>query len=261
MLSYKLKHLCARVLASLSAFGIASISQRALAETEDFLQANGEYVWSTPSHLAFTASYEVPECTDVANATYTMNNEAVCTYTCNEGYAVSKSDGTLVSYDGQTGNGKYLIRFTSPAGASSLSGCKKLDFAGLSCKSIDPDEATGGAYKTLPTPSIRVVDDYVEKGCAWECNRGYATTEGLSGLKGDELTNAANGFAPLDTGMGSGYCYPVWYNVTYNCAGGTIVGTGVSTITETRAYSEKFKVETACEDTSGFFVGWKVTLE
>ena len=261
MLSFKLRHLCARVLASLSAFGIVSISQRALADSGEFVPLNSEYTWSTPSDLAFTANYEV-ECTALENATYVKSNEGMCTYTCNDGYTVHKANGDPLAFEGQTG--KYQISFTAPAGSSvsNLSGCKQLDLSYVSCSVPEPDSETGGGYKTLPYAATRVVGgQYAVRGCAWECNRGYATTEGLSGVTGAELTSQAIGFEALDTGKTSGYCYPIWYTVTYDCVGGEIVGTGTVTKTEQRAYSDKFLIETACEDTSGFFKGWTVTLK
>lgn len=56
MLSYKFKHLISRVVASLSAFGILSITDHAHAQ--DLLLPNSDYKYTELGNITFTASYE-----------------------------------------------------------------------------------------------------------------------------------------------------------------------------------------------------------
>lgn len=107
MLSYKLKHLCSRVIASLSAVGLISITNTGKANAGNY--SGGATVTNTYiQSKTFTATYEnLAQCSSGVNIEKAIageiNGENVCTYILKPGYGLVNSTGTCnASGDFQT---------------------------------------------------------------------------------------------------------------------------------------------------------------
>ena len=108
MLSYKLKHLCSRVIASLSAVGLISITNTGKANAATY--AGGATVTNTYMQTqTFTATYgNLATCTSAGGNIVTaiageLNGTNVCTYILKPGYAMVDQAGDCL---GSSGNYK-----------------------------------------------------------------------------------------------------------------------------------------------------------
>ncbi len=105
MLSYKLKHLCSRVIASLSAVGLISITNTGKANAATY--AGGATVKNTyVQSQTFTAKYEtLATCTSAGGniekaIAGELNGESVCTYILKPGYAMVDQRGDCIGSSG-----------------------------------------------------------------------------------------------------------------------------------------------------------------
>ncbi|MDO4424071.1 MAG: hypothetical protein Q4C08_04725, partial [Pseudomonadota bacterium] len=204
MLSYKLKHICSRVIASLSAVGIISIAHSNDAAAADRGSAS-------------TMTYVEP------GDTFTYNLASALTL--NAGYTEVESGCSMELSDGSDGNFESFTYTTGTTGASGYApSCQYKCKAGYVWDGTT--ETSGVAHG-----STAVKDDYVVPGvgCVLDTRLTCTVSETYSGT-------ISKGVSGVD-GSGKTYC-------TWTCKNGYSVNGGTdSTTTYTSAkglYGEQF---------------------
>ena len=274
MLSYKFKHFCASVLASLSTFGIASISEGGAAETNRYARGS-TYSWGNAGTLSFAANYGV-SCTEVENATFVRTSDDKCLYTCNDGYLAHAAGQTGAVMNYKSDYGKYAVSFEVAAGSavSAIPSCRLAEQpSNLICEKGHLEEISGHGFNVDPHVALRVMTDtdgskYAVYGCEYECRKGYSVREGQTGITGTHLTadDTLKGFTLSDgTGNYTNYCYPIYFQVKYDCGeDGFVSGTEERTLVVKKLYEQEFDISYSCEPESGkniHFIDWTLTVE
>ena len=266
MLQYKLKHLCSRVIASLSAFGLFSINNSSYAAT----QLSGSFGNAVPGdYFTYTkVGGMTMNAKMAAKANCSIKNGAASqTIKSNVGVGIEKEDGTFVSGCEVTCKDGYYINGTSGYANSyysgSTTGVYELDVPDsycvpvASCSTAGTTNVKSGALKLntndAPTGSGIKLVNYAGT-CTWTCKDGYSKEGG---------TNTTSTFVS-ESGVSvirpAADCKARSFKVTFDCGtaatyGSTSNQTGVSTAT----YNSKFTIpDTATCKRDGYkFNGWE----
>lgn len=235
MLSYKLRHFCSFVIASLSLLGLSVVSQRAMA--------------APPSGGSVTCSMTTSAGESV-NATAVAQTSA-CYYTCNDGYAYVDSSGKASSFT-VSGSGTIV--------------------PGLGCVSVKPTCVISSSHTGIVAAEPVLAGDptglapYV---CQWTCKDGYSSAGGTNAttvFKSSETGGAG------DTITSSQDCKARSYTLTLDCgAGGSFItgssvtfnGAGKQTGVLTAYYMQKVDIpsDAVCEKTGHEFLGYNKTFQ
>jgi hypothetical protein len=266
MLSYKLKHLCSRVIASLSAVGLFSIAQTGEANAKDQGSASVGFQYAMPGDtfkfdvantLSMVAGYtETPSgCSmqlkdgsdgNFASSVYTTGTTGAsgkapyCNYTCKAGYVWEGTTHTTGIISGQTGvKDAYLIPGT---------GCVKDTRANClisteHAATISRAEFVSGAAGS---------SGY----CVWYCKNGYSVQGGPDTTTGIQSTTGVSGDVYSQSG-----CKARSYEVIFDCASGYYQGvSGMSTGIVTGMYGQTFTIpaDATCTRDGYTFTGWSL---
>lgn len=252
MLSNGLKHLCSRIIASLSAVGLISIANSAEAASYDKYEkgkvySNGDTIkWTVASAKKFTAQYgeKAGNCdfslvSGVASSSYVAVSgmygyTGQCTYTCEAGKFAQGENGFASSAT------SFTVSGVAGATISALSGCVYAKPA--SCATLD--NATS-EIKGDPNSGFY---------CQWNCSSGYSVGGG------DSTTTSIQHNIATSTAVQTpnGQCLGRNYEVTFDCTtSGFISGTDYSSATSTAVFGASFTIDKKCTPISGFtFNGW-----
>ena len=217
MLSYKLKHLCSQVFASLAAFGLFSLGS---GETRAAVQGTGTTFnfAGKAQDFTVTASWS-NQCTvpstfkGIQGGTY---DSGYCTYTCKAGYYYRNGSGDASTVGGQTGSGS---NGGSGSGSSAVTYVPAADCypKPTSCATGIWNEANVYINKTLKTPTIEFAagSGYY---CKATCLDGFvsSTTSTGSFQKSAYATSTAQLTVPA--------CVGNKYIMTIDCGDGWFEG-------------------------------------
>lgn len=264
MLSYKLKHLCSRVIASLSIFGFMSITSGgvnhafAAEQKVDGIGTSGngykvgdKVVWMQLSNKELVAQYvKMAGCSEQndegesVNATVTQSEGSIpgmtlCSYVCADGNVWVNSDRTS-EYKGGKSYEVSGMEAVVPSGK---------------CMSPQPTcNVDSSKYKNV---TAKVTKDTNGSGyyCAYSCSQGYSKAGGK-----DSTTSwkSSTGVGVIEATQG---CSVRTFDVTFDCESGRIVengqSLGVQTKTYTATYGQQFEIKAYCSPYSGMtFDGW-----
>ena len=248
MLSYKLKHLCSRVIMSLSAFGLFSISNAGQSEAADLYGKS--FTYNVARNSTLYASFTEPECvvpTDgsvknlyptgvyVSGATGASGvavEPGVCVFKCLEGFY----------YQGATGF----------SGAAANANDLKITAAN-SCWGVKPDCV---ANESMHVASGEAISGETEYSCTWTCEDGYSVGGGESTTL--TFSYGVNGVTGIIQPTQS--CEARQYTVTFDCGPNSTYGTTNERYgTATARYGAAFTIPTTkCNAAHGLypFEGW-----
>ena len=266
MLSYKLKHICSRVIASLSAVGIISIAHsndanaatdRGTASGMTYVEPGDTFKYNLTSSLTLDAEYKEIEsgCSMVLSddsdgnfesfvyttgTTGTSGKAPKCTYTCKAGYTWADTTYTTGIVEGSAGvKDDYVVPGTGCVPAKLIctvgenySGTISMGVSGIEGK----EGGTGKAY------------------CTWTCKDGYSVNGGA-----DTTTTYTSAEGSYGEQFPTANCKARQYKVTFDCgAGGLYNGTSIATGVATATYGQKFTVPTdaVCTKDGYNFSGW-----
>lgn len=246
MLSYKLKHICSRIVASLSAFGLFSITAN---DANAGVYSPGySFTYNTAGAKTFNAAYESNSCQygdedHIKSATYVpatgSGGTDYCQFTCADGYAY-----TLSGTSGQT---TYTVNGSGTIDAGS--GCQKI--LQPTCKTTLANGSTAHIAKAAAKQISG--DSEISYNCVWTCENGYS-----SGGKADTTTTITKTNA-IGTVYPTAACQARQYTVTFDCgSSGLISGTSNQSMTATATFGQTFTIPTAaqCLKDNYTFSGW-----
>lgn len=259
MLSYKLKHLCSRVIASLSAVGIISIAHSndaaaanlGNASTMTEAQPGDTFTYNLTSALTLGAEYtevesgcsmELSDGTDgnFESFTYTTGTTGAsgqapkCVYTCKAGYVwqietATETSGVIVGTSGVAN--EYVVPGT---------GCVP---AALTCTVSSTYSSTISAGTTGSGNS-----------CVWTCKAGYSVNGGT-----DTTTTYTSSTGLYGEVYPTAQCKARSYKVTFDCGtSGLYSGTSYSTGVAMATYGQTFTIPAGavCTKDGYNFSGW-----
>lgn len=262
MLSYKLKHICSRVIASLSAVGIISIAHsndaaaadRGSASSMSFVEPGDTFTYNLASALTLDAEYKEIEsgCSmelsdgsdgNFESFTYTTGTTGAsgyapkCQYKCKAGYV----------WDGTTSNTGVAV------GASGVVNDYVVPEAGcvlntrLTC-------TVSETYSGTISRGVSGVDSSGKTYCTWTCKDGYSVAGG-----GDSTTTYTSAKGLYGEQFPTAQCKARTYRVTFDCGtSGFYNGTTETTGYTTATFGQKFTVPTTavCAKDGYNFSGW-----
>ena len=248
MLSYKLKHLCSRVIMSLSAFGLFSISNAGQSEAADVYGKS--FTYNVARNSTLYASFTEPTCvvpTDgsvknlestgvyISGATGTNGvavEPGVCVFKCLEGFYYEKATG----FSGAAANADDLIIT-----------------AEHSCWGVKPECVANASKHVASGEAISGEESY---SCTWTCEDGYSVGGGTS--TNLTFTSSVNGVT--GTIQPTQSCAARQYTVTFDCGPNSTYGeTNQRTGTGKATYGAAFTIPTTkCKAAHGIypFEGW-----
>lgn len=263
MLSYKLKHLCSRVIASLSAVGIISIAHsndaaaanRGTAASMTYVEPGDTFTYNLTSALTLNADYtevesgcsmELSDGTDgnFESFTYTSGTTGAsgqapkCTYTCKAGYVwgvASSTDTSGVAVGASGVKDDYVVPGT---------GCVP---GKVTCTVSD-------AYSGTISEGTSGVDGTGKAYCTWTCKAGYSVNGGT-----DTTTTYDSATGVYGEQFPTANCKARTYRVIFDCgASGLYNGTSSSTGSGVATYGQTFTVPTTavCTKDGYNFSGW-----
>ncbi len=262
MLSYKLKHLCSRVIASLSAVGLFSVNTGA-AQAATYTYQRGDVLkaYNVLGNTTFSANM-----TEMSPVNYCLTgsaenvadvrfNGANCEYECASGYAFSNATNTndnvpvtVITGDLQIADDGDYLPYTLT------------------------DTCNWGMYGTckFESGSYIISSNYIsgdDPRCEYKCEHGYhASNMTPSGLCADGKTKGCGagetGWA--ESGMAGDFyttnvCLPNKYVLTFDCGGsGQISGTTGQTMSKDAVYNSSFVIpsEAICIREGYKMEGW-----
>ena len=260
MLSYKLKHICSRVIASLSAVGIISIAHSNDAAAKDLGTAAGvtyaepgdSFKYNVTSDMSLNADYkEIPTgCSmelangndgnfksyEYASGTTGASGKAQCTYTCKDGYTWGDTTNTSGIAEGRAGYANDLVVPEIGCVLPKLSCSVGNNYSGTISNATSGVNASGVAY------------------CTWTCKAGYSvdggrdTTTTFTGAKGEHGEQ-----------FPTAQCKARQFEVKFDCGtSGYYNGTSLSTGVATATYGQTFTVPATavCTKEGYTFSGW-----
>lgn len=262
MLSYKLKHICSRVIASLSAVGIISIAHSndaaatnlGNASTMTTAQPGDTFTYNLTSALTLNAGYssvesgcsmELSDGTDgnfksfsyMSGVTGAGGQAPTCTYTCKDGYVWEGTTYTTGIAEGSTGvKDAYVVPGTGCVLDTRVICTVSDTYSGTISKGVSGLDSSGKAY------------------CTWTCKAGYSVGGG---------TNTTTTYVDTYTTYGEQTptkdCKARQYKVTFDCgASGYYGDTSYSTGIGTATYGQTFTIPTTavCTKDGYNFSGW-----
>ncbi len=228
MLQYKLKHICSRIIASLSAFGLFSITGNVANAAE--YEPGQSFTYTYASAKTMTAQYsdlcQYSSGIHIVSAKY---ENGYCKYTCEEGFQMSGSGSFSVQIPTGTGSGG-TEPYTQQTGCEIVTSCATVVNAAAGVLTT-----SGGTGK-----------------CTWTCNNGYSVGGGTS--TNTTITEMGSGLITTES-----TCSARTYTVTFDCGvGGKISGTSNQTMTGKATYGKSFQIPTdaKCEKAGYNFTGW-----
>lgn len=262
MLSYKLKHICSRVIASLSAVGIISIAHSndaaaanlGNASTMTTAKPGDTFTYDLTSALTLNAGYseaesgcsmELSDGTDgnFESFTYTTGTTGAggvapkCVYKCKAGYVWGITTETSgVAYGSAGVKDDYVVPGT---------GCV-LDTR-VTCTVSD-------AYSGTISAGTSGVDGNGKSYCTWSCKKGYSVDGGS-----DTKTTYTSETGVYGVQYPTANCKARQYTVTFDCgASGYYGGTSNSTGTGKATFGQTFTIPTTavCTKDGYNFSGW-----
>ena len=271
MLSYKFKHLCSRVIASLSAFGLISISNESGAKTLSGsftdAQPGDSFKYTKIGEMTMTASMKnacsingssTAGPTVQTNIRFEVENssgESVygCLVTCKDGYFVKGTKGKKSAvYSGISPDESFqmdVIDTTANPFCLPVSSCSK---------------GTSSTIKSVDTKMVKNVEtgmrgevfvDYLAE-CTWTCADGYSVRGGTD----TEATFAYTGATGITGVMTPDQtCLARTFNIYFDCGDGAIYGTSSSQSGMVQAtYDSTFTIPTSatCSRAGYSFKGW-----
>ncbi len=274
MLSYKFKHLCSRVIASLSAFGLISISNESGAKTlsGSFTDAlpGDSFKYTRVGAMTMTANMQnvTATCTingaTAAGATVAknisfdiMNSQgdmvSGCQVTCKDGYFLKGTQGQKsIVYSGST-TGEYAkdvidtaaSPFCVPVGSCSRGSSSTI-------KSVTPSMERNDITGKAGDGTAYV--DYKAK-CTWTCADGYSVGGGA------DTTSTFSGSSGYATGVitPDNACKARTFKVTFDCGAGATYGTTSNQSgTGQATYNSTFAIpdSASCYKMGYSFKGW-----
>ncbi len=259
MLSYKLKHICSRVIASLSAVGIISIAHsndavaadRGNAANMSYAEPGDTFKYNITSDMTLGAEYEeIPTgCSmELADGTdgnfsgyvYTsgttgVSGRAQCTYTCKDGYTWGDTTYTSGVAEGAAGLANDYVVPEIGCVLPKLSCSVGNDYSGT-ISNATSGVSSGVAY------------------CTWTCKAGYSVDGGA-----DTTTTFTGAKGAHGEQFPTAQCKARQFEVIFDCgASGYYSGTSMSTGIAKATYGQTFKVPTTavCTKDGYSFSGW-----
>lgn len=224
MLSYRLRHLCSIVIASLSTIGLFSVGQRAVA--------------AAPGGGSLTCETTTSGGASV-NATVVAQDSS-CVYTCNPDYFYVDSSGMMSKGFVVFGSGLVV-----PSGG---------------CVAVKPTCEILSSHTGIASVEVVEADSssdptgLVEFYCKWKCKTGYSKEGGDDATASFESSRMS---MPNQSSQSYQDCKPRRFKVTFDCVSGNVVGTNSSTVTGYAYYNQVFEIEHYCSPYSGMtFNGW-----
>ena len=257
MLSYKFKHICSRVIASLSAFGLISISDDIHAAT---INEGDNFTLSKPKAMTFGAEYTEEQCPTINSiiGEYGLLGPTGCVYTCPNNTAVTQNAAYTIT-SGETGrtglmstsqNGHVYFLNSIELNPNDVKSALERGSIPPLCEDINIltgityKELSGIAQNAIPRIVEEVVDDvYVSTGdtpyglkyisihAEIDCAAGYSDSAGnvapASGVAADGQyavknyitnPNSISGVYNIDF---VNACHPLVYPLTFDCGEGT----------------------------------------
>lgn len=251
MLTLKMKRMCSRIIASLSAVGLVSIADTDRAEAANYspeatYAKSDTFTHSVSRNIDFSAEYSEVKgsCSwrgsNILTGVYTSDIQSnggvtgICTFQCVDGAVLVTGAMPVTGSDGGTG-------FSVPGMGGAVidagdSYCQYLQ-SDVSCKSV-----------TNATSTVKG-DGTAGYYCEWTCKDGYS----VGGGTGTTTTiTSERGLGQLSTNK---TCDARNYKVNYDCSNkGTLVGepSGIA------VYGKSFTIESSCDPKPGWsFDGWK----
>lgn len=266
MLSYKLKHLCSRVIASLSAVGLFSIAQTGEANAKDqglastgfsYAQPGDTFKFDVATGLTLAADYmEVQsgcsmQLTDgsdgnFASFVYTTGTTGAsgkapsCNYTCKAGYVWGNTTHTTGIITGMTG---VQHAYLTPG-----SGCVEDTRANCLIASAHSGTISRAEFISGATASSGY--------CMWYCKNGYSVKGGSDATTGITGTAGATGDVYSTAG-----CKARSYEVRFDCVSGYYQGVqGVTSGVVSGYYGQTFTIpaDATCTMDGYTFSGWSL---
>ena len=246
MLQYKFKHLCSRIIASLSAIGLFSISSNADAATK--YKPGDSFTLTNPKAYTLNAEYEsmtglcmltTKNGVDInATATFTPQvtgtsgetTTGYCLYTC-------KSDYGYYAAVGATGVTSFRIGVAEDS--------TDQVYPDKVCTSIRPTcEAVPSTYTGIA--SFELVKNSDDKyRCKVTCNDGYGISGSDTTTKYINNTYAGTNVNPTEKITDENFCSARKYKITFDCgAGATYGSTNAQTGTGYAAYNSSYTIPT-----------------
>ena len=257
MLRYKLRHLCSRVVASLSALGLMSISGGDAAGATIYQPGQKFVSYNYANNLTMSSSYEagtnslcvthsdVGPYVDGAGSFQSGESESYCRWECPVGFMHRDANGQLNNYISgvvPTSSG-ILQTFTLQSGCIHV----------MSAKCVPSANATAVTTTNLSGSGV---------SCEFKCNQGYHV-EGQAANVRDVTEKVVPGAAMSSDGKTytmQARCVPNNYTITYDCGEGTIADElgGKSTYSQTVTYNAEFEIpaKAICTRNGYNFKGW-----
>lgn len=267
MLSYKLKHLCSRVIASLSAVGLFSVNAGvAQAATYTYQPGDSFKAYNYAANTTFSANMTEMTAEDycltgsnVRNVARVTFNGGSCEYECSSGFAFMQAtiaasglvQTTITGDITPQGGGiyqAYTLTDSCDWGASGFCYTNNAEGTGMFIESAtyisgeDPkcEYTCMSGYHAPRTTPTGVCADGETKGCGDGDTVWYDQT----GEAGDIYPRYA--------------CVPNKYVVKYDCGFATISGTSNSSMSQDVTFMVGFSIpeEAVCEAQGYTFEGW-----
>lgn len=267
MLSYKLKHLCSRMIASLSAVGLFSVNTGA-AQAATYTYQPGDMLkaYNVLGNTTFSANMTEMQAVDycltgkgVENVARVGFNGWVCTYECASGYAFlnATKDQSGVAVTTLTGDVTLVEGEYQPYTLN--------------------DSCSWGVYATCHTSgenshvesSGYITGEFPE--CQYRCEQGYhASISTPTGVCADGTSKGCGEGSSgwVETGKaGDVYtaysCLPNKYVLKFDCGSGQISGTTSSTMSKDAVYNSSFAIpnEAVCILDGFKMEGWNSDKE
>ncbi|MBO5739772.1 MAG: hypothetical protein J6R52_01755 [Alphaproteobacteria bacterium] len=269
MLSYKLKHLCSRVIASLSAVGLFSIAQTGEANAKDqglassgfqYAQPGDTFKFDVATGLTLGADYiETPsgcsmQLTDGSDGNfesfvYTSGTTGAsgkapsCNYTCKAGYVWANTTYTTGIIEGSTGvKDAYLTPGT---------GC--VEDTRANCLISSSHTSTISRAEFVSGATGTSTSGY----CVWYCKDGYSVEGGRDTTTG--ITGATGMTGDVYSSAG---CKARLYDVKFDCgASGYYKGVeGMTSGIYSGLYGQTFTIpeDATCTRDGYAFSGWSL---
>lgn len=271
MLSYKFKHLCSRVIASLSAFGLISISNESGAKTLSGSFTDGlpgdSFKYTKVGDMTMTANMSNVSATCTINGTNSTgktvasnagfdvkNEEGVwlsgCLTTCKDGYYIKGTEGQKsVVYSGDVVGTFYkdIVDTTSDPFCVPVASCSKGSSSTIKSASatMQKNDTTGISGETFV--------DYAAQ-CKWTCADGYSVGGGADTTSTFSSTGYATGTITPNQS-----CSGRTFKVIFDCGAEAKYGsTSNQTGTGNATYDSTFTIPTAatCTKNGYKFDGW-----